>query len=123
MGIKPNDGRTFLVMIILALPSCINVSSSVRANFDALKPGMTSSQVAATIGSPDRTVGELTTIHAQDVVVWEYDKFSSPGMKDDIYWVYLVDGYYLKYTLQGNWGEERELIYRTEYPRLRGKND
>lgn len=94
------------------------MSVITQSKFESLKPGMTIAQVGETVGSPDRTVGEITTAFDQDVVVWEYEKFSSVGMRDDIYWVYLVDGLFLKYTLQGNWGNERNIIYHTEYPRL-----
>jgi hypothetical protein len=110
--------HSVLIVYLLTLPSCIDVSTLVRSTFDSLQPGMTSSQVGKSIGSPDRIVGEITTSYGQDVVVWEYEKFTSPGKKDDIYWVYLVDGYYIKYTLQGNWGKEKDIIYHTEYPRL-----
>jgi hypothetical protein len=91
--------------------------------FDSLQPGMTTTQVGNSIGSPDKTVGEITTAYGQYVVVWEYSKISSPGMADDIYWVYLVDGYYYKYTPQGTWQKEKEIIYHSSYPQIAHPNN
>ncbi len=88
----------------LGVPSCLqmDLSTRFRPKLDLLRPGMTTSQVGETIGSPDKLVGEINTLFSQHVVVWAYEKFTSPGMKDNIFWGYLVDGYDVEHTPQGN---------------------
>jgi len=119
MSLK-NVSHAVLMVYALGVPSCLqmDLSTHFQSKLDLLRPGMTTSQVGETIGSPDKMVGEINTLFGQHVVVWAYEKFTSPGMKDNIFWVYLVDGCYVKHTPHGNWGVEKELIYHTEYPRF-----
>ena len=80
-------GHVALLAYTLTIPSCLqmDLSTHFQSKLDSLNPGMTTSQVGGTIGSPDRTIGEITTVYGQQVVVWEYEKFTSLGMKDYIY--------------------------------------
>jgi hypothetical protein len=96
----------------------VNISGAVKGRFDSLEPGISINQVSATIGSPDKMVGEIVTAYGQRVMVWEYTKITFRivlPIEEVTYWVYLVDEHFLKYTPQGVWPAEAGIVYRTDY--------
>lgn len=120
MLIRRNSKSLILASLLIAMlciiESCYNVSSRVWATFDSLKPGMSVTQVAAAIGSPDVVVGEITTAYGQRVVVWEYEKLTQTvPTEHTVYWVYVVDGKFYKHTIKGDWQKESQLIYKTDF--------
>jgi hypothetical protein len=100
----------------LGLSACFTVSSGVfvHEKFNSLKQGMTISQVSEVIGNPDTEVGEVTTASGHRVVVWEFSKMVEFRIFDSTYeafWVYFVDGKYIKYGGKGDWQKEKSRIY------------
>jgi hypothetical protein len=106
----------FLLLLVAAGMACSSCSVISPLVFADLKPGTSLTGVTDAVGRPDRLVGVVITAYGQRVSVLEYEKRTDwMPPTTTVFWVYLADGVYVKFSHGGDWRSVSKELYITDF--------